>query len=417
MDENMQFNPFSRYKEHTEVYGLTLYDIYRQPRCLTATPIEGEEEEGDKEGGISSTVAAVTLADTDALKDTSSTIRQSPTKTIVTSEDVFSDTKESVATRATNSNNKIATVKNEKTEVAASMKELNSLFQCPICLGYMKKTFIVMECLHRFCGECIQKCLRIGKKECPSCRVHIPSRRSLRPDYGFDLIIRNVYDGINITALEDREAKEIEAFNKERNMNNAYAESRKRGIMQQTFARRKLNKTTKSTTASSSTTSSTTTQQEPSSSSRRQNTKNNNSEHERNGQQPPTSTVPTTTKIRINNVEEYYSPLMDFVLRRHAKEKIVDKLRREWIRTSEEIKIGQIKKFLGQKLNYQPWSHFQILTLIGGKLVALDDSIKLGHVFAIVCEASNNTNTRSTGNNNNDADTRLLFQYRIQSLY
>ena len=66
---------------------------------------------------------------------------------------------------------------------------LDTLFHCPVCLGYMKKTFIVMECLHRFCGECIQKCLRLGKKECPSCRVHIPSRRSLRPDLNYDALV------------------------------------------------------------------------------------------------------------------------------------------------------------------------------------------------------------------------------------
>jgi hypothetical protein len=30
-------------------------------------------------------------------------------------------------------------------------------FSCPICLGYMRKTSVIMECLHRFCNECIQK--------------------------------------------------------------------------------------------------------------------------------------------------------------------------------------------------------------------------------------------------------------------
>ena len=64
--------------------------------------------------------------------------------------------------------------------VRMPLKVLSAEFHCPVCLGYMKKTSIVMECLHRFCGECIQKCLRLGKKECPSCRIHIPSRRSLR---------------------------------------------------------------------------------------------------------------------------------------------------------------------------------------------------------------------------------------------
>lgn len=88
-----------------------------------------------------------------------------------------------------------------------------------------------MECLHRFCGECIQKCLRLGKKECPSCRIHIPTRRSLRPDPTFDTLIQKIYG--DLEELEEKVEKEIERMNKLKNMNNAYSESRKRGIMQQ----------------------------------------------------------------------------------------------------------------------------------------------------------------------------------------
>ena len=64
--------------------------------------------------------------------------------------------------------------------VRIPLKILSPEFHCPVCLGYINNTRIVKECLHRFCGDCIQKCLRLGKKECPQCRIHIPSRRSLR---------------------------------------------------------------------------------------------------------------------------------------------------------------------------------------------------------------------------------------------
>jgi E3 ubiquitin-protein ligase RNF1/2 len=49
--------------------------------------------------------------------------------------------------------------------VCRNIDPLKQLFTCPICLGYIKKTYIVMECLHRFCSDCVQKCLRVGKKE------------------------------------------------------------------------------------------------------------------------------------------------------------------------------------------------------------------------------------------------------------
>jgi len=32
-------------------------------------------------------------------------------------------------------------------------------------------------CLHRFCHDCIQKYLRLGQKECPTCRVKVLEKR------------------------------------------------------------------------------------------------------------------------------------------------------------------------------------------------------------------------------------------------
>ena len=36
---------------------------------------------------------------------------------------------------------------------------INGLFWCP---GIIRKTRTVMECLHRFCRECIDKSMRLG---------------------------------------------------------------------------------------------------------------------------------------------------------------------------------------------------------------------------------------------------------------
>jgi hypothetical protein len=57
---------------------------------------------------------------------------------------------------------------------------LNVDLTCPVCLGIIRSAMTVMECTHRFCEACITKCLRLGRKECPSCRVKCVSRRSLR---------------------------------------------------------------------------------------------------------------------------------------------------------------------------------------------------------------------------------------------
>ena len=115
------------------------------------------------------------------------------------------------------------------------------------------------------------------------------------------------------------------------------------------------------------------------------------------------------------------SPLIDFVLRRHPQETVVDRLKREYIRTSQDITVENLKMFLGKKLSYWPHSHFQvcnllrrfvitsvvcgsqcwlwwclrcffffnihqIMTVSGGKAVILDDSISLALVRRDICD-------------------------------
>eukprot|EP00559_Dactyliosolen_fragilissimus_P005822 CAMPEP_0184859694 /NCGR_PEP_ID=MMETSP0580-20130426/4687_1 /TAXON_ID=1118495 /ORGANISM="Dactyliosolen fragilissimus" /LENGTH=319 /DNA_ID=CAMNT_0027356479 /DNA_START=144 /DNA_END=1103 /DNA_ORIENTATION=- len=248
----------------------------------------------------------------------------------------------------------IDTVHDHHARISMPLKDFSTEFHCPVCLGYMKKTHIVMECLHRFCGECIQKCLRLGKKECPSCRIHIPSRRSLRPDLNFDLLIRNLYG--DIEALEKQEEVENETLNKAKNMNNAYAESRRLGIMQQAVNRRKSKP------------------------------------------QPTGWKRRAPNKPTIFNLEE--SPLIDFVLRRHPQETLVDRLYREHLRTNNEITMKFLKKFLGQKLSYENFHLFQILTVAGGRPIVLDDPITLADVKRDIADV-------------HDDGSVLVLQYRI----
>ena len=76
------------------------------------------------------------------------------------------------------------------TEVAMSLSSLYAThFLCGICLGRMKGTHISPECGHRFCGDCMKKSIRVCKKECPTCRVSIPTQRSLREDKMFENLV------------------------------------------------------------------------------------------------------------------------------------------------------------------------------------------------------------------------------------
>ena len=81
---------------------------------------------------------------------------------------------------------------------------LNSELRCPVCLNLLRQP-VATECMHRFCASCIQKCLRLGKKECPSCRKPIATRRNLRNDNNFATLIAKLYPD-----LEDFEVEEDE---------------------------------------------------------------------------------------------------------------------------------------------------------------------------------------------------------------
>ncbi|KAL8113037.1 hypothetical protein AgCh_020383 [Apium graveolens] len=81
--------------------------------------------------------------------------------------------------------------------ITVALADIRKEVQCPICLGIIRKTRTVMECLHRFCRECIDKSMRLGNNECPACRTHCASRRSLRDDPNYDALIAALYPDID----------------------------------------------------------------------------------------------------------------------------------------------------------------------------------------------------------------------------
>lgn len=80
-------------------------------------------------------------------------------------------------------------------DIAVSPRSLHRELMCPICLDILNQTMTTRECLHRFCSACINKALRSGNKECPTCRKKLTSRRCLRADPNFDQLISKIYNG------------------------------------------------------------------------------------------------------------------------------------------------------------------------------------------------------------------------------
>ncbi|XP_019159016.1 PREDICTED: putative E3 ubiquitin-protein ligase RING1a isoform X2 [Ipomoea nil] len=124
--------------------------------------------------------------------------------------------------------------------ISVSRSDIRGNVQCPICLGIIKRTRVVMGCQHRFCRECIDKSMRLGNNECPACRIHCASRRSLRDDPIFDAIIQAIYPDV-----EKYEEEELVFHEEERALNQQIQASIAQISQRQSEAlnkRRKLNK-------------------------------------------------------------------------------------------------------------------------------------------------------------------------------
>ncbi|KAH9606540.1 hypothetical protein KSS87_000527 [Heliosperma pusillum] len=104
-----------------------------------------------------------------------------------------------------------------------------------------------MECLHRFCRECIDKSIRMGNKEYPACRTHCASRRSLRDDANFDALIAAMFPDIDqyeeeeLSFQEDEMAlnKQIQASTAQTIHRQTEALSKKRKRSQVTYRRKR----------------------------------------------------------------------------------------------------------------------------------------------------------------------------------
>jgi len=250
---------------------------------------------------------------------------------------------------------------NPDAQLCLPMKVLNAEFVCPICLGYMDKTSIVMECLHRFCHECIQKCLRLGKKECPSCRIHIPSRRSLRPDPDFDALIRNILGDLNVLAEQERQQAQ-----RAMDRNKAFSASRKRGMLQQANQRSVKKRSSSATSAAA---------------------KMPPSEQEVVPKEPNQSETKGNV-APLSPVNMKPSPLVELELRRHPQEHRVDQLAKEWLRLNGDATIRVLKVFLSRKLSHYPPEDFEILSRFERQQHILlgDDNLTLREVRSILSD-------------------------------
>ena len=252
------------------------------------------------------------------------------------------------------------------TTVVRSGQALAPDFTCPVCLRILRKTEIVVECLHRFCGECIQKCLRVAKHECPSCRVKVPSRRSLKRDAAFDALIATVYPDLD--AYERGDEAETRQFNEKRRRQTG---DRRAAAFAQHEAQQRRKPPPVPRPAPR-----------------------------------PRATRPAARPLAHPAAARRAPPppraapaVVNFVLRAHPHETGVGRLAREYLSTSDQLKVTHLKKFLGLKLGYAPVEDFEVLVALENQCVVLNDQLSLGQVVAHFAT---------------DADVEVVLHYRLQ---
>ncbi|KAJ1285791.1 hypothetical protein BS78_03G304200 [Paspalum vaginatum] len=133
---------------------------------------------------------------------------------------------------------------NDDEFMLVKLAEIRKEVQCPICLGIIRKTRTVMECLHRFCRDCIDKSMRLGNNECPACRTHCASRRSLRDDPNYDALIAVLYPDI-----DKYEEEELAFSEHEKTRNKTIQETIEETFRRQSEAIGKKRSTAKATAA------------------------------------------------------------------------------------------------------------------------------------------------------------------------
>ena len=80
--------------------------------------------------------------------------------------------------------------------LSSAIESLNTLvtenFHCSICFDNCTDARVVPECLHRFCGNCIEEGLVKCGNECSSFGSHVTGKEDLRVDAQFDNIVSHM---------------------------------------------------------------------------------------------------------------------------------------------------------------------------------------------------------------------------------
>lgn len=108
----------------------------------------------------------------------------------------------------------------DETTMEGGSQELEKLFKCSICLNVLSNPYIIPECCHHFCCDCIHEYIQAGNRECPTCRVYVASRQSLRRDELFGKLMKRllkVRSKVEMTRSKEKTTTSLQLENEETN--------------------------------------------------------------------------------------------------------------------------------------------------------------------------------------------------------
>jgi hypothetical protein len=121
-------------------------------------------------------------------------------------------------------NNKRIKEDTNTVKVAIDVDQVNELFMCSICGGYLYDAQLLVDCLHRFCSPCLRKQEKLNDNVCP----HVDSATGIKCGKSFapsrdvkkDRVLQSIIEKL-MPELTQKEQEAETNFNKRHTMQNA----------------------------------------------------------------------------------------------------------------------------------------------------------------------------------------------------
>ena len=246
-----------------------------------------------------------------------------------------------------------------------------------------------MECMHRFCGVCIQRCLRGGKQECPSCRQHVPSKRSLRRDHMYDSLIQQIYSDVDSYERKaDKRMKKLNRIRTQKISNDLHQQ-----IKQQEENRKRLRYQKPPPPPRRAQQSSPSQEEEEEEEQGSQKRKKKNAKAGKSGksgnekgkkrQRQKYSAEEQQRRQRKRQHSKPQDSNARFQLKVDPKENMLTELEHPWLCTSPQIQVRHLKKYLSRKINIDA-QRIEITFFIGGTTqIMLDANTRFIEIEAL----------------------------------